>query len=137
MDILLSTDTEIARSQIRFISAFLFLTSSSIGIGFLFLPRLCHEVGLLTMLAVIVVTCLASLFGSYLIVNAYKFYKPESYPDLVFQILGKRNYVAMICLLSLWITFSTTIYIYYGFIISKRAPLTSGAEIWHGANIRA
>lgn len=137
MDILISTETDITRSQIRYMSAFLFLTSSSVGIGFLFLPHLCHEIGMLIMLAVLVVTCLGSLFGSYLIVNAYKFYKSESYPDLVFQILGKKNYVAMIFLLSLWITFSTTIYIYYGFIISQRAPVTSSAEVWRSADLRA
>lgn len=66
------------------------------------------------MLIIILITLFASLFGSFMILRAYDARPAETYPFLVLSVLGVRHYTIMTVVLALYVTFSITIYIYFG-----------------------
>ncbi len=96
----------------------MFLSSSTMGIGFLFLPSLCGTIGLGNMSILMVIACLGNAFGSYLVVNAWVHFKTENYPDLVYITLGRKHYILLTTLLVMFITFYISVHLHYGWIIS-------------------
>jgi hypothetical protein len=88
-----------------------------VGIGYMTFPKLCALSGLVNVLAIILITVFASLFGSYMILRAYAARPSDSYPLLVLTVLGVRHYSIMTVVLALYVTFSITMYIFFGWII--------------------
>jgi amino acid permease len=84
-----------------------------VGIGYLTLSANFKSVGLILGLILIFVTCIASLFGTFMLGKVYYYYKTENYPDLVYKILGKGHYYLILVDLLFYILFSTTMYIYF------------------------
>lgn len=103
----------IQQNKINYYSAFFFLLSSMVGIGYLTLSANFKEVGLILGLILIFVTGIGSLFGSFMLGKVYYLYKTENYPDLVFKVLGKTHYIIILSDLLFYIIFSTTMYIYF------------------------
>ncbi len=89
-------------------------------------PKLCALSGLVNVLAVILITVFASLFGSFMILRAYHVRPSESYPLLVLNVLGVRHYTMMTVVLALYVTFSLTMYIFFGGFI--RDYITNGGR---------
>lgn len=91
-------------------AAIYFMAASMIGIGYLTLPKLCTEIGVLFTVLIVFICGLASLFGNTLLMNAYIARKNESYPDIVREILGKKHYIIIMITLILYVFFSTVVY---------------------------
>lgn len=89
------------------------LVTTMIGVGYLTLPAILRETGLITGLLLIIITGGAASFGSYMITRAYKIKPTANYPDLVYNILGKKHYYIMIIDVFLYVIFSTTMYFYF------------------------
>lgn len=89
------------------------LVTTMIGVGYLTLPAILRETGLIAGLFLIIITGCAASFGSFMITRAYKINPTANYPDLVYNILGKKHYYIMIIDVFLYVIFSTTMYFYF------------------------
>ena len=101
------------QKKVNYYSAFFFLLSSMVGIGYLTLSANFKAVGLILGLILIFITGIGSLFGSFMLGKVYYLFKTENYPDLVYKVLGKTHYIIILCDLLFYIIFSTTMYIYF------------------------
>lgn len=91
--------------------------------------------GLANTLVLIFLGGLVGMYSTYLLVRVYHFNpEVESYPELVGKVLGRRHHTAISVVLATYITFSTTMYIFFCSVIleavyMKRTgagPLTFG-----------
>lgn len=91
-----------------------FMMSSMIGIGYLTLPNLCADSGIVLTLLIIFACGIASLFGTYMLVRAYLLNKSDCYPDVVKKVLGQNHYIAIMVVLITYVAFSTIVYAIIG-----------------------
>ena len=89
------------------------LVTTMIGVGYLTLPAILRETGLIGGLFLIFITGAAASYGSFMITRAYQLYPTANYPDLVYQVLGKKHYYMMVIDVFLYVIFSTTMYFYF------------------------
>jgi len=105
------------------ITMFFLLMSSMIGIGFLTLPVICKTSGIIFGIIILLVAACFSLLGSIQLVKAFSLFPSKSYSDLVKNILGKKNFLAINFFLYFYVMFSTTIFIYFTFQLFKTVLL--------------
>lgn len=88
-----------------------------VGIGYLTLSSNFKHTGLVIGLVNVLVCGVGALYGAYLLAKAYTIHRVDSYPDLVYKILGLRAYGLITIVLVLYILFSTTMYIYFSEVL--------------------
>lgn len=93
------------------------LVNSMVGIGYLTLSSNFKQTGLIVGLVSVMVSGIGALYGSYLLAKAYTVHKVESYPDLVYSVLGFKAYIFITVVLVSYILFSTTMYIYFSEVL--------------------
>jgi amino acid permease len=107
-----------------------------VGLGYMTFPRLCDLVGLVSVLLVVILTGLASLFGSFMILRAYEAKPVDTYSLLVRSVLGPRHYLVMTVFLAVLISFGITLSIYFGRIIRHCADRGGREEERLGVDCR-
>ena len=101
------------KTKVNYWTALMLLVTTMIGVGYLTLPAILRETGLVIGLLLIIVTGGAASFGSFMITRAYKVMPTANYPDLVYAVLGKTHYYIIIIDVFLYVIFSTTMYFYF------------------------
>lgn len=91
--------------------------NSMVGIGYLTLSSNFKNTGLGLGIACVLVCGVGALYGSYLLAKAYSVRRVESYPDLVYSVLGFKAYSLITAVLVFYILFSTTMYIYFSEVL--------------------
>jgi amino acid permease len=99
-----------------------------VGIGYLTLPANCKNTGLVVGCASVVVCLMGSLYGSFLLTKAFTAYRSESYPELVYKVLGKAHYKFITVVLILYTIFSTTMYIFFSQVLLLQVLNKYGLE---------
>ena len=100
-------------SNVNYWTALMLLVTTMIGVGYLTLPAILRETGLIAGLFLIIITGGAALYGSFMITKAYYIHPTANYPDLVYIVLGRKHYYIIIVDLFLYVLFSTTMYFYF------------------------
>ena len=103
-----------------FYTSTLFLTCTSIGIGYLTFPYSCKEIGLLTTISMIFLACISCLYFYSLILNIYNKKRIESYPSLINSVLGARHCYVSLVVIGFRIFFVTSLYVFFCFLKSDR-----------------
>ena len=104
----------------QFYTSTLFLTCTSIGIGYLTFPYSCKEIGLITTILMIFLACIVSLYFYNLILRVYNIKRIESYPSLINSVLGPRHCYISLIVISLRIFFVTSLYVFFCILKSDR-----------------
>ena len=88
-----------------------------VGIGYLTLSSNFKHTGLILGLFSVLFCGIGALYGAYLLAKAYTAHRVESYPDLVYTVLGFKAYCLITIVLVLYILFSTTMYIFFSEVL--------------------
>jgi len=100
-----------------------------VGIGYLTLSSNFKNTGLIVGLLSVFICGLGALYGSYLLAKAYTVHRVESYPDLVYAVLGFKAYSFITLVLVLYILFSTTMYIYFSEVLLAQVLNKYGIKV--------
>lgn len=92
--------------------------SSMIGVGYLTLPSVLKNAGMILGMLIIIACSLVALFGSFQISRAYYLVPTENYPELMEKVAGKKWRSLLTWNLTLYLIFSNTMYIYFSFLKS-------------------
>ena len=98
----------------EYYTSILFLTCTSIGVGYLKFPYFCKEIGLITIILIIFVACMVSLYFYYLILRVYNIKRIESYPSLIYSVLGRNHCYLSLFVISFRNFFIASLYVFFG-----------------------
>ena len=100
-------------NKVRYRTALVLIVSSMIGVGYLTLPSVLKESGLILGMLIIIICSIVSLFGSYQITRAFQLFPTENYPQLMEKVAGKNWRTLLTWDLFFYLLFSNTMFIYF------------------------
>jgi amino acid permease len=100
------------------VTALYFLLNATVGVGYVTMPKICTQTGLVNAVALLLFAFLISSYGSILILKAYHLFpEAQSYAELTGKVLGKRWMVVLTVAVFIQLTWTSIIYFHINFMI--------------------